>query len=125
MPGLHKDGREISLEISFLEFTKDEQRFFTGIIRKVANKQLQVDHGNRDLFSAIVNQASIGISVVDAKGHYTFVNNWFCHLLGRTREELLRMSFADISTQKTYRQIKSYSSVQSARVRALRSTKGI
>jgi PAS domain S-box-containing protein len=29
MPGLHKDGRHLSLEISFGEFTEDDQHFFT------------------------------------------------------------------------------------------------
>ena len=98
LPGLHKDGREISLEISFLEFTKDEQRFFTGIIRRVADhKHTQAVRDNRDLLSAIVNQASVGISVVDSNGKFTFVNNWFCQLLGRTSDELLNSTYADIT----------------------------
>lgn len=98
LPGLHKDGKEIPLEISFLEFTKDEQRFFTGIIRRVLHhNHAQAANDNRDLLSAIVNQASIGISVVDSNGQFTFVNNWFCQLLGRTRDELLKSTFVDIT----------------------------
>jgi PAS domain S-box-containing protein len=108
LPGLHKDGKEISLEISFLEFTKDEQRFFTGIIRKVVDhKQSQAAHEQRDLLAAIVNQASVGISVVDQKGQFTFVNNWFCQLLGRTRDELLEITFADITPEEDLQTIQS------------------
>ena len=33
MPGLHKDGRHLSLEISLGEFTENGARFFTGIVR--------------------------------------------------------------------------------------------
>ena len=33
MPGLHKDGSEIPLELSFGEFTRNGQRYFTGIAR--------------------------------------------------------------------------------------------
>jgi PAS domain S-box-containing protein len=33
LPGLHKDGREIPLELSFGEFSRDGQRYFTGIAR--------------------------------------------------------------------------------------------
>jgi signal transduction histidine kinase len=33
LPGLHKDGREIPLELSFGEFTRNGQRYFTGIAR--------------------------------------------------------------------------------------------
>ena len=33
LPGLHKNGHEIPLELSFGEFTRNEQRYFTGIAR--------------------------------------------------------------------------------------------
>ena len=33
LPGLHKDGSEIPLELSFGEFTRNGQRYFTGIAR--------------------------------------------------------------------------------------------
>ena len=33
LPGLHKDGHEIPLELSFGEFTRNDQRYFTGIAR--------------------------------------------------------------------------------------------
>jgi PAS domain S-box-containing protein len=37
--GLHKNGSEIPLEISFGEFTKDDRRFFTGIARDVSERK--------------------------------------------------------------------------------------
>ena len=39
LPGLHKSGREISLELSFGEFQKDGRRFFTGIARDVTGRR--------------------------------------------------------------------------------------
>lgn len=39
LPGLHKDGREISLELSFGEFNKDGHRFFTGIARDITRRK--------------------------------------------------------------------------------------
>src|SRR5262249_12962821 len=39
LPGLHKSGREIPLEISFNEFTKGEKRFFTGIARDITERK--------------------------------------------------------------------------------------
>ena len=39
LPGLHKSGAEISLEISFAEFTKDGRRFFTGIARDISERK--------------------------------------------------------------------------------------
>jgi PAS domain S-box-containing protein len=42
LPGLHKTGNEIPLEISFAEFTRDGRRFFTGIARDISvRKRLQ------------------------------------------------------------------------------------
>jgi PAS domain S-box-containing protein len=39
LPGLHKAGREVPLEISYGEFMKDNRHFFTGIIRDVTERR--------------------------------------------------------------------------------------
>lgn len=39
LPGLHKSGREISLELSFGEFTRNSKRFFTGIVRDITERK--------------------------------------------------------------------------------------
>ncbi|HEY0407414.1 MAG TPA: PAS domain S-box protein [Pyrinomonadaceae bacterium] len=39
LPGLHKSGQELMLELSFGEFTGDGQRFFTGIARDVTERK--------------------------------------------------------------------------------------
>jgi PAS domain S-box-containing protein len=39
LPGLHKDGREIPLELSFGEFAEDGRRFFTGIARDITERR--------------------------------------------------------------------------------------
>jgi PAS domain S-box-containing protein len=39
VPGLHKSGQEIPLEISFGQFSKDGKRFFTGIARDVSERK--------------------------------------------------------------------------------------
>lgn len=39
LPGLHKDGHEIPVEISFSEFAKNGKRFFTGIIRDITERK--------------------------------------------------------------------------------------
>lgn len=40
LPGLHKDGHEIALEISFGEFTKAGIRYFTGLARNVTERKI-------------------------------------------------------------------------------------
>jgi PAS domain S-box-containing protein len=39
LAGLHKSGREIPLEISFGEFTRDRRRFFTGVVRDTTERR--------------------------------------------------------------------------------------
>ena len=39
LPGLHRDGREVPLELSFGEFTKNERRYFTGIARDITERK--------------------------------------------------------------------------------------
>ena len=39
LPGLHKSGREVPLEISFGEFTRGDQHFFTGIARDITERK--------------------------------------------------------------------------------------
>jgi PAS domain S-box-containing protein len=99
LPGLHKSGEEIALDISFLEFVKDGKRFFTGIVRPVVerNQTRQVIRDDPELLSAMVNQTSVGISMVDTHGRFTFANEKYCQLVGRTSDELLKIKMADIT----------------------------
>jgi PAS domain S-box-containing protein len=39
LPGLHKNGKEIPLELSFGEFTENGRRFFTGIARDITERK--------------------------------------------------------------------------------------
>jgi PAS domain S-box-containing protein len=39
LPGLHKDGREIPLELSFGEFKKNGRQYFTGIARDLTERK--------------------------------------------------------------------------------------
>ncbi|HYP02110.1 MAG TPA: ATP-binding protein [Pyrinomonadaceae bacterium] len=41
LPGLHRDGHEIALEISFGEFVEDGGRYFTGIARDITERKRQ------------------------------------------------------------------------------------
>ena len=39
LPGLHESGKEIPLEISFGEFVRDGERFFTGLVRDITERK--------------------------------------------------------------------------------------
>lgn len=48
--------------------------------------------------------APIGMALLDLKGSWTAVNDTLCGMLGYTREELLSMSFADVTYQDDQQQ---------------------
>lgn len=55
----------------------------------------RVDH--HELFEQIYTQAPIGIALASPEGKWTKVNPAFCRMLGYTSEELLRMTYQDIT----------------------------
>lgn len=51
-------------------------------------------------FKAISEQANDGIALADTKGHYVFVNQAFCKMMGYTEQELLTMTVFDLAAEK-------------------------
>ena len=62
--------------------------------RQRAEEALRV---SEELFRAAFEQASVGITVADLDLGYQQVNDRYCAMLGYTREELLRMTVADVN----------------------------
>jgi PAS domain S-box-containing protein len=65
LPGLHRDGRELELEISFGEFFKDGRRHFTGVARDIsarrrAERVRAVQHA---MTRALVEAAGVGATI--------------------------------------------------------------
>ena len=57
LPGVHKSGRQLELEISFGEYQKDGQRFFTGIARDITRrkqdeKRLKLQHSITEILAS-------------------------------------------------------------------------
>src|SRR5216684_6582222 len=76
LPGLHKDGREIPLEISFGEFAEAGKRFFTGIARDITDrKQAQEALQRREeYFRSLIENATDIITVLDRDGTRRYVS---------------------------------------------------
>lgn len=98
-PGLHRSGRELSLELSFGEFVRDGKRFFTGFVRDVtervrAEEALRESEGR---FRAVVEQAADGILLVDVHGKHILESNVsYQSMLGYAPEELSRLTLYDV-----------------------------
>ncbi len=71
LPGLHKSGREISLELSFGEFVADGQRFFTGVARdttkrKRDERRLALQHSLAQILSETETLVAAGPKLLEA-----------------------------------------------------------
>jgi PAS domain S-box-containing protein len=66
LPGLHKTGNEIPLEISFAEFTRDGRRFFTGIARDISERKRLQDRQARLARHAVLH-AEVNAAVCESE----------------------------------------------------------
>jgi PAS domain S-box-containing protein len=66
LPGLHKSGAEIPLEVSFAEFTKDGRRFFTGIARDISERKRLQDRQARLARHAVLH-AEVSAAVSESE----------------------------------------------------------
>ena len=66
LPGLHKIGNEIPLEISFAEFTRDGRHFFTGIARDISKRRRLQDRQARLARHAVLH-AEVSAAVTESE----------------------------------------------------------
>jgi PAS domain S-box-containing protein len=97
LPGLHKNGKEIPLEISFGEHKRDGKHIFTGIIRDISERK-RVESALRekeDLFRMMANTAPVMIWIADTEGHCTFFNKSWLDFTGKSLEDSLGDRWAE------------------------------
>lgn len=99
LPGLHQSGREVPIEVSFGEFVKDGHRFFTGFIRDISERLRAEEDLRRseERFRATFEQAAVGMAIVAPNGCWLRVNDRLCGIVGYGREELMGLTFQDIT----------------------------
>ncbi|WFN35633.1 PAS domain S-box protein [Methanogenium sp. S4BF] len=98
-----KDGEDVSTEISVVNLNYDGQKYGCAFVRDISERK-RVEAAQRESeikFREIFNSASDVIFLNEfipgtGPGRFIEVNDATCRNLGYTREELLRMSMADI-----------------------------
>ncbi|WP_123620046.1 PAS domain S-box protein [Halorubrum sp. CSM-61] len=99
LQGRHRDGHEVPLSVSFSEFTLDDERYFTGVLRDVsARRELESERDllraakdaiaesaglSEGLTSDILRTIPTGVTVLDVRGEFEYANE--------QAEELLRI----------------------------------
>jgi len=79
LPGQHRDGRRLSLSISFGEFEEDGERRFVGIVRDVTE---------RDRHRAFVEHSSDIFTVLDEAGRFRYLSPSAEKIIGYEPESL-------------------------------------
>ncbi|HKS28326.1 MAG TPA: PAS domain S-box protein [Pyrinomonadaceae bacterium] len=68
LPGLHKDGHEIPLEVSFSEYVKNGRRFFTGIVRDISERRRNEEtQAERVRLAALTADIGVALTQSDTK----------------------------------------------------------
>src|SRR2546427_181079 len=90
LPGLHKSGKEICLEISFGEFVAEGKRIFTGMCRDVTERKRTEDEWFR--LAAIVESSEDAIIGESLNGIITTWNRGAEHIYGYAAGEIIGRS---------------------------------
>jgi diguanylate cyclase (GGDEF)-like protein/PAS domain S-box-containing protein len=91
LPGLHRSGAEIPIEISYGEFVSEGRRRFTGIIRDISERkriQEQLQRSSEQV-TEILESISDTFFSLDSEWRFTYLNASAEQLLGQPREALL------------------------------------
>ncbi len=84
LPGLHKDGHQISLEVSFGEFKKNGEHNFTGIVRDVSERKRTQEE--RERFFALGADLLV---IASFDGHFKWASPAWQRALGWSLEEII------------------------------------
>lgn len=100
LPGLRKDGEEITLSISFAEHEIGDERRFTGIIRDVTERKQR----ERELqhYKRAVEQSSDLLTSIDPEKNYRLANQKYREFYGIERESILGASPGEVLDADTW-----------------------
>ncbi|MEW5744937.1 MAG: PAS domain S-box protein [Nitrospirota bacterium] len=97
LPGLHKSGREIPLEISYGEFKKEGRLIFVGFLRDITERKTAEESLRRSerKYRALFEESKDVVSISTPEGRLIDINPAGVELFGyASREELLGVDMA-------------------------------
>ncbi len=100
--GLHATGREFPIELSLSTWEEDGERFFSGIIRDVSEREAMAQELMRTehRLEAILRSANDAIVTVDDRGHIIVWNDHAEELFGWTADEMVGESLTVVIPER-------------------------
>jgi PAS domain S-box-containing protein len=91
LPGVHKDGHQVPLEVSFGEIADGGKRFFTGIARDITDRKRAAEalKQSEEHLRALIENATDVITVLDQTGTRQYVSPSIERSTGYRPEELI------------------------------------
>lgn len=98
LPGLHRNGTAVPLELSFGAFTKEGKQYFTGIIRDISERKRAQEalRESEERFRSLFENAKDTVFTCDLSGNFTSLNQAGEKLTGYSREEALENNFGRV-----------------------------
>jgi PAS domain S-box-containing protein len=94
---IRKDGSRIPILIGAAIFEDDPEEGVCFTLDLTQRVQSETSRSNEKRIQALLEQTAVGVARIDAlSGRYLHVNPRFCEILGRSEEELLRLTAAEI-----------------------------
>ena len=100
VPYTGTNGQRIYDYILFPVFGPDgDVEAVAGTTRDITEMRLFEDatRESEELFRAMFEQTIVGVAQKDLEGRFTLVNDRYCEIVGRSREELLTLSMQDVT----------------------------
>ncbi len=105
--GMHRDGRRIPLEITITPLEAGEQKVFLSIIRDITERKALEEMWRR--YEFIVNSSREFMTLINRDYVYEAVNESYCKIYSKTREEIVNKTVADIWGEERFKTvIKTY-----------------
>jgi PAS domain S-box-containing protein len=92
---LHRDGRELSVQIALSPIETQHGTFVVAMMRETPDHVRSLREAEERYRSAI-EQAPDAVFVADLNGRYVDANTAACRMLGYTREQILEKSVTDL-----------------------------
>jgi PAS domain S-box-containing protein len=100
-----KKDRSVSLDTENNDNT--QHKIMESTLKK-NEEEYRVIFDNDGNLQAVFNTANIGISVINKQGKYVMFNNWWLESTGYNREEMLNVSYIDLTYPEDKEKCKKY-----------------